>query len=61
MFLHMLTFMSCFYSYWMEETSDTGSYVLIIPERNATKSWAKADDVFQNKFICETDALILST
>lgn len=62
MFLHMLTFMSCFYSYWMKEMSDTSvSYVLIIPGTNATKSWVKANGDFQNKFICEIDALLLST
>ncbi|XP_063344255.1 C-type lectin domain family 12 member B-like [Pelmatolapia mariae] len=49
-------------SYWMKDMSDSSvSYVLIIPGKNATKSWVKADNVFENKFICETDALLLST
>ncbi|XP_076742136.1 uncharacterized protein LOC143419410 isoform X1 [Maylandia zebra] len=49
-------------SYWMKELSDTSvSYVLIIPGTNATKSWVKANGHFQNKFICEIDALLLST
>ncbi|CAI5661693.1 unnamed protein product [Oreochromis niloticus] len=49
-------------SYWMNEMSDSsGPCVLIIPEKNATKSWVEANYVFENKFICEIDALLLST
>ncbi|KAM4736473.1 uncharacterized protein FYW61_006608 [Anableps anableps] len=44
--------------FWVkEELGETGSYTLLIPGRNPTESWDKADELFQNKFICGHEAL----
>lgn len=48
--------------YWI--TQDNGMqdqdarYGLMIPERPPTASWERADILYQNKFICENEALI---
>ncbi|KAM4736465.1 C-type lectin domain family 17, member A-like [Anableps anableps] len=47
--------------FWVkEELGKTGSYTLLIPGRNPTESWDKADELFTNKFICEHEALTVS-
>ncbi|KAK5612671.1 hypothetical protein CRENBAI_009080 [Crenichthys baileyi] len=45
--------------FWMKDNLGTsGPYALLIPGRNLTENWDKADHQFQNKFICEREALI---
>uniref|UniRef100_A0A3P9PTK1 Killer cell lectin-like receptor subfamily F member 1 n=1 Tax=Poecilia reticulata TaxID=8081 RepID=A0A3P9PTK1_POERE len=45
--------------FWMKEALGTsGPVALLIPERNLTENWDKADEVFKNKFICEHEAVI---
>ncbi|KAK2810396.1 hypothetical protein Q5P01_000402 [Channa striata] len=49
--------------YWVTDklqTPDTNGtiYALLIPNRNVTANWNRADNKFENKFICERKALI---
>ncbi|PWA18255.1 hypothetical protein CCH79_00020449 [Gambusia affinis] len=43
--------------FWIKETFYTsGPKALLIPERKLTESWAKTENGFANKFICEREA-----
>ncbi|MEQ2295566.1 hypothetical protein AMECASPLE_015775 [Ameca splendens] len=45
--------------FWIKDNlGKSGLYALLIPGRNVTENWDKADHQFQNKFICEHEALI---
>ncbi|MED6278619.1 hypothetical protein CHARACLAT_025803 [Characodon lateralis] len=45
--------------YWMKtEIGGSGPYALLIPGSTPTESWDTSDAAFQNKFICEQEALI---
>ncbi|XP_076006414.1 oxidized low-density lipoprotein receptor 1-like [Genypterus blacodes] len=50
---------------WVDGTNDTlkywdggsGQFALMIPDKNVTQNWAKADNLMRNKFICERRSL----
>ncbi|XP_007570637.1 snaclec coagulation factor IX/factor X-binding protein subunit A-like isoform X1 [Poecilia formosa] len=47
--------------FWMQKPfSFPGKNALLVPNRNPTTSWAKADSEFKNRFICEGKALTRS-
>lgn len=59
--LKALIFMSCVWRYWMKEELGTpGPCALMIPERDPSASWDPADCAMENKFICESEALMRS-
>ncbi|XP_030606677.1 C-type lectin domain family 12 member B-like [Archocentrus centrarchus] len=49
--------------YWAIKTSGAGAsrtFVLVIPGKKATESWVNVENGFENKFVCEREALIWS-
>ncbi|XP_022054848.2 struthiocalcin-1-like [Acanthochromis polyacanthus] len=47
--------------FWIDRQLGTsGIYALMIPGSDPTHSWDPADDMFLNKFICESEVLIRS-
>ncbi|KAJ0066634.1 hypothetical protein NL108_016468 [Boleophthalmus pectinirostris] len=47
--------------FWMKkEFGDTGPKALMIPNQNVTESWDPAKNEMNNRFICESKALIIN-
>ncbi|XP_072249496.1 uncharacterized protein [Leuresthes tenuis] len=45
--------------YWIKGNFSSGSYALMMPQRNLTESWQTARPEFKNKFICESDKVLM--